>query len=247
MNNPNTIHSSVAAGVATDAGLRAYMLGVYNYMTTALALTGFFALATKSLAIGTTAGGERVLTGFGQLIFGSPLQWVVMLAPLAMVFWISARIHAMSHQKAQTLFYIFAGLMGVSLSSILLVYTGGSVARAFFITAAAFSSLSLYGYTTKRDLSPIGAFLIMGVVGLILASIVNIFVQSQGFEFMISIVGVLLFAGLTAWDTQKIKSMYMVSDSHSVMQKKSIHGALALYLDFINMFLFILRLIGNRE
>ena len=137
--------------------------------------------------------------------------------------------------------------MGMSLSSLLMVYTGTSVARAFFITAGAFAGLSLYGYTTKRDLAPMGAFLIMGLIGLILASLVNLFVQSQGAEFLISIVGVLLFAGLTAWDTQKIKSMYLVSDSHDVAQKKSIHGALSLYLDFINMFIMMLRLMGNRE
>ena len=144
-------------------------------------------------------------------------------------------------------FYVFAGLMGLSLTSVLFVYTGASVARAFFITAGAFSALSLYGYTTKRDLGPLGAFLIIGVFGLILASLVNIFVQSQGAEFLISIVGVLLFAGLTAYDTQKIKSMYMASDSHEVAQRKSIHGAMALYLDFINMFLMLLRLFGNRD
>jgi FtsH-binding integral membrane protein len=246
MDNPRMFNSSATASVDVDAGLRAYMLGVYNYMTTALAVTGLFALGTKMLAVQTTNNG-LILTEFGVMLFNTPLKWVVALAPLGMVIWMSARIHAMSHQKAQRLFYIFAALMGVSLSSLLLVYTGGSVARAFFITAAAFSSLSLYGYTTKRDLSPMRSFLIMGVVGLILASIVNIFTQSQGFEFLISVVGVLLFAGLTAYDTQKIKSMYMVSDSHSTTQKKSIHGALSLYLDFINMFLFILRLMGNRQ
>ena len=161
--------------------------------------------------------------------------------------WLAAGIHRMSVPKAQTLFYVFAGLMGLSLTSVLFVYTGASVARAFFITAGAFSALSLYGYTTKRDLGPLGAFLIIGVFGLILASLVNIFVQSQGAEFLISIVGVLLFAGLTAYDTQKIKSMYMASDSHEVAQRKSIHGAMALYLDFINMFLMLLRLFGNRD
>ena len=174
-------------------------------------------------------------------------MWVIALAPLGMVFWMSARMHAMSAEKARTLFYVFAALMGMSLSSLLITYTGASVARAFFVTAGAFAGLSLYGYTTKRNLAPMGAFLIMGVFGLILASLVNLFVQSQGFEFAISIIGVLLFAGLTAWDTQKIKSMYMAGDSREVAQKKSIHGALSLYLDFINMFIFMLRLLGNRE
>ncbi|MCE2516733.1 MAG: Bax inhibitor-1/YccA family protein [Alphaproteobacteria bacterium] len=247
MNDPKIINPSATAAVDTDAGLRAYMLGVYNYMTTALAVTGFFAIGTKMLAISTNDAGQRYLTGFGELLFTTPLKWVIALAPLGMVFWMSARMHAMSHQKAQRLFYIFAALMGMSLSSLLMVYTGTSVARAFFITAGSFAGLSLYGYTTKRDLAPMGAFLIMGLIGLILASLVNMFVQSQGAEFLISIVGVLLFAGLTAWDTQKIKSMYLVSDSHDVAQKKSIHGALSLYLDFINMFIMILRLIGNRE
>jgi FtsH-binding integral membrane protein len=244
---PHSINSSATTSVDTDAGLRAYMLGVYNYMTTALAMTGLFAIGTKMLAGNVGADGVFYVTELGRLLYATPLRWVVMLAPLGMVFWMSARMNAMSHQKARALFYVFSALMGISLSSILIIYTGSSVARTFFITAAAFSSLSLYGYTTKRNLAPMGAFLMMGVVGLILASIVNIFTQSQGFEFIISIGGVLIFAGLTAWDTQKIKSMYLASDSHSVAQKKSIFGALSLYLDFINMFLFLLRLMGNRQ
>lgn len=247
MNDPKYMNSSAAAAAQVDLGLRAYMLGVYNYMTVALGVTGLFAYGTKMLSLGTTEAGQIYLTGFGQLLFTTPLKWVVALAPLGMVFWLSARMHAMSYQKAQKLFFVFAALMGMSLSSLLMVYTGESVARAFFITAGAFAGLSLYGYTTKRDLAPMGAFLVMGVIGLILAMVVNMFVQSQGFELMISVVGVLIFAGLTAWDTQKIKSMYMVSDSHEIAQKKSIHGALALYLDFINMFILLLRLIGNRE
>jgi FtsH-binding integral membrane protein len=199
------------------------------------------------LSVTTTASGQQVLTGFGQLVLASPLMWVIAFAPLGMVFWMSARMHAMSSSKAKTLFYIFSALMGMSLSSLLITYTGASVARAFFVTAGAFAGLSLYGYTTKRNLAPMGAFLIMGLIGLIIASLVNIFVQSQGMEFIISIIGVLLFAGLTAWDTQKIKSMYMAGDSREVAQKKSIHGALSLYLDFINMFIMMLRLFGNRE
>lgn len=247
MQDPRYMNTSAAATADMDVGLRAYMLGVYNYMTTALGVTGLVAFGTKMLAVTTTADGQMMLTPFGAAIFTSPLMWVIALAPLGMVFWLSARLHAMSVSKAQTLFYIFAGLMGMSLSSILITYTGASVARAFFITAGAFAGLSLYGYTTKRNLAPIGTFLVMGVIGLILASLVNLFVQSQGMEFMISVIGVLLFAGLTAWDTQRIKSMYMASDGHAVAQRKSIHGALTLYLDFINMFLFLLRLIGNRE
>ena len=247
MQEPRFMQSSDAASAQIDAGLRSYMLGVYNYMTTALGVTGLVAFGTKMLTTETGPDGATYVNGLGALLFGTPMMWVVALAPLAMVFWLSAGIHRMSVPKAQTLFYVFAGLMGLSLTSVLFVYTGASVARAFFITAGAFSALSLYGYTTKRDLGPLGAFLIIGVFGLILASLVNIFVQSQGAEFLISIVGVLLFAGLTAYDTQKIKSMYMASDSHEVAQRKSIHGAMALYLDFINMFLMLLRLFGNRD
>ena len=247
MQDPRFMQSSDAASAQIDAGLRSYMLGVYNYMTTALGVTGLVAFGTKMLTTETGPDGATYVNGLGALLFGTPMMWVVALAPLAMVFWLSAGIHRMSVPKAQTLVYVFAGLMGLSLTSVLFVYTGASVARAFFITAGAFSALSLYGYTTKRDLGPLGAFLIIGVFGLILASLVNIFVQSQGAEFLISIVGVLLFAGLTAYDTQKIKSMYMASDSHEVAQRKSIHGAMALYLDFINMFLMLLRLFGNRD
>ena len=164
-----------------------------------------------------------------------------------MVMWMSFRINKMSPAKARTLFYIYAAMMGISLSTILLAFTGASVARAFFITAGAFAGLSIFGYTTKRDLTAMGGFLIVGVFGLILASIVNIFVQSSGMEFLISIVGVLLFAGLTAYDTQKIKSMYYAGDSRDAAARKSIFGALTLYLDFINMFLFMVQLLGNRE
>ena len=244
MNDHRYMNSTVANQAAIDEGLRSYMLGVYNYMTTALAVTGLAAYGTKML---TVAGEVGSLTPLGEALYLSPLKWVVALAPLAMVFWLSARIHAMSVSKAQGVFYAFAALMGISLSSILIVYTGESVARAFFITAAAFASLSIYGYTTKRDLGPLGAFLMIGVVGLLLAMIVNMFVGSMGMGLLISVGGVLIFAGLTAYDTQKIKMMYMASDSHSTAQKKSIHGALQLYLDFINMFLFLLHLFGNRE
>ena len=244
MNTPRYMTSRAATAAQIDRGLRAYMLGVYNYMTTALAVTGFAALATKMLSIDASNG---VLTPFGQALYGTPLLWVVALAPLAMVFWLSFRLHRMSVSKARVLFYVFAGVMGVSLSSILITFTGASVARAFFITAGAFASLSLYGYTTKRDLTAFGAFLVIGLVGLLLAMIVNLFVGSQGLEFAVSVLGVLIFAGLTAYDTQKIKLMYLESDDYSMAQRKSIMGALALYLDFINMFLFLLRLMGNRE
>ena len=247
MNDHRYMNSTVANQAAIDEGLRSYMLGVYNYMTTALAVTGLAAYGTKMLTVAGEVGSITLLTPLGEALYLSPLKWVVALAPLAMVFWLSARIHAMSVSKAQGVFYAFAALMGISLSSILIVYTGESVARAFFITAAAFASLSIYGYTTKRDLGPLGAFLMIGVVGLLLAMIVNVFVGSMGMGLLISVGGVLIFAGLTAYDTQKIKMMYMASDSHSTAQKKSIHGALQLYLDFINMFLFLLHLLGNRE
>jgi FtsH-binding integral membrane protein len=247
MNDPKIMNTAAAGAADIDVGLRSYMLGVYNYMTTALAVTGLFAIGIKMLAVDTNSAGQLYYTGLGQLIYGSPLKWVVFLAPLGMVFYMSAAMRNMKLRTAQTMFYVFSALMGISLASILWVYTGASVARVFFITAGAFAGLSLYGYTTKRDLSPIGAFLVMGVIGLLLAMIVNVFLQSQGFELLISIGGVLLFAGLTAYDTQRIKSMYMVSDGHEVAQKKSIFGALTLYLDFINMFLFLLRLMGNRQ
>ena len=242
MNNQRYMNTAAVDQAVFDQGLRAYMLGVYNYMTTALAVTGLTAFGTKMLTV-SDAG----LTPLGVMLYTTPLHWVVALAPLGMVFWLSARLHAMSVGKAQGLFYAFAALMGVSLSTLLIAYTGESVARAFFITAGAFAGLSLYGYTTKRNLAPLGAFLVIGVVGLLLAMIVNMFIGSTGFDLLICVGGVLIFAGLTAYDTQAIKLMYLASDSRSAMTKKSIHGALRLYLDFINMFMFLLQLIGNRE
>ncbi|MGC6537023.1 MAG: Bax inhibitor-1 family protein [Candidatus Puniceispirillaceae bacterium] len=239
MQDKSFMSPAAAQAASIDAGLRAYMLGVYNHMTTALAFTGLAAFATKWAVLS--------VPGVGQLLFGSPLAFVVMLAPLGMVFWLSATIHKISPAAARNRFYFYAAIMGVSLATILLTYTGASVARAFFITAGAFAGLSIYGYTTKRNLSALGAFFVVGLVGLILASIVNIFVASAQFEFAISIVGVLLFAGLTAYDTQKIKSLYAAGDDAATAGRKSIFGALTLYLDFINMFLFLVRLIGNRE
>ena len=242
MNNNRFMSSSNAQATQIDLGLRSYMLGVYNHMTTALALTGLMAMGLNFLAISNGA-----LTPIGELFFLSPLKWVIMLAPLGMVFYISARINSISSGKARNLFYIYAGLMGLSLSSLLLVYTGASVVRAFFVTAAAFAALSIYGYTTKKSLSGLGSFLMMGVFGLIIAQIVNIFMASTQLDFMISIIGVLIFAGLTAYDTQKIKNMYLVSDSGEVMGKKAVMGALTLYLDFINLFIMLLRLFGQRR
>lgn len=222
-----------------DEGLRAYMLKVYNLMAMGLALTGVAAYATYQLAVSSPA--------FAQAIYGSPLRWVVMLAPLAMVFFLSFRIHKMSVSTAQMTFWAYSAIMGVSLSSIFLIYTGGSIVQTFFVTAASFGALSLYGYTTKRNLSAMGSFLIMGLFGLIIASLVNLFLASSALDFAISVIGVFLFAGLTAWDTQQIKESYFEADSAETAGRKAIMGALSLYLDFVNMFLFLLRFLGNRE
>ena len=237
-----------------DEGLRAYMLKVYNLMALGLAITGLAALGTMMLATtndpaaaAATLGNGKMLTSLGLALYGSPLKWVVMLAPLGMVFFLSARIHTLSVSSAQTMFWVFAALMGLSMSSIFLVYTSASIVQTFFITAASFGALSLFGYTTKRDLTGWGSFLIMGVFGLIIAMVVNIFLASPALQFAISAIGVLIFAGLTAYDTQKIKEMYFEGDEVLVAGRKAIMGALTLYLDFINLFLFLLRFLGNRE
>lgn len=222
-----------------DEGLRAYMLSVYNYMAAGVAITGLAALGTFYFAATNAA--------VAQALYVSPLKWVVMLAPLGMVFYLSARLHKMSISSAQIAFWVFAGLMGVSLSSIFLVYTGQSIVRVFFISAAAFGGLSLWGYTTKKDLSGWGSFLIMGLIGIIIASIVNIFLASSAMQFAISVIGVLVFAGLTAYDTQRIKEMYSVHDDGTVSGRKAIMGALRLYLDFINLFIMLLSLFGSRD
>ncbi len=230
--NRKVMSRAQAEAAAVDVGLRAYMLRVYNYMCVALALTGavaFFVSTSPTLL---------------QAIYGTPLMWVVFLAPLGMVFFLSARIHKMSAGTAQTMFWIFAALVGLSLASIFIVYTGASVARTFFITAGAFAGLSLVGYTTKRDLSGMRTFLFMGVIGLIIAMVVNMFLGSSGLQLLISVAGVLIFAALTAYDTQQIKLMYYEADSGEVATKKSIIGALKLYLDFLNMFLFLLHILG---
>ncbi len=242
MNNNRFMSSSNAQATQIDLGLRSYMLGVYNHMTTALALTGLMALGLNFLAISNGA-----LTPIGELFFLSPLKWVIMLAPLGMVFYLSARINSISSVNARNLFYVYAGLMGLSLSSLLLTFTGESVVRVFFITAGAFAALSIFGYTTKKSLSGLGSFLMMGVFGIIIASIVNIFLGSDGLAFIISVLGVLIFAGLTAYDTQKIKNMYLAGDDSETAGKKSVFGALSLYLDFILMFQFLLMFLGNRE
>ena len=231
-----------------DEGLRAYMLKVYNYMSSGVLLTGIISLFLFKLSVVTSVNGSIIgLTSLGNALYNSSLMWIVMLAPLGVVLYMSFGIRKMSAAKAQGTFWVFAALMGASLSSIFLVYTGASITRVFFITAGTFGAMSIYGYTTKRDLTRLGSFLMMGLIGIIIASIVNIFMKSSMMHFVISIIGVLVFVGLTAYDTQKIKNMYLVSDTGEVMGKKAVMGALTLYLDFINLFLMLLRLFGQRR
>jgi FtsH-binding integral membrane protein len=232
---------------AIDAGLRAYMIRVYNYMAAGVALTGVVAWLTFNAAVQTNAAGQLVLTSFGQTIYSGPLTIVLFLGTLGLVFFMSFRISHLQPSTALGLFMLYAGLLGLMLSSVFLAYTGTSITRTFFISAASFGALSLYGYSTQRDLSPVGSFLVMGLFGLILAMIVNIFLKSTGLEFAISAIGVLIFAGLTAWDTQRIKEMYDVSDDGTIAGRKAVMGALTLYLDFINLFLFLLRFMGDRR
>jgi uncharacterized protein len=238
------------SGAVVDQGLRSYMLRVYNYMAGGVAVSGIAAYATVYAATGGELGraGRAALTPFGQMLYTSPLKWVIMLAPLAMVLFLSFRVYKMSVGAAQISFWAFAAMMGVSLSSILLVFKIGSITSTFFTTSAAFAALSLYGYTTKKDLSGWGSFLIMGVVGLIIAGLVNIFLQSSALQFAISALGVLIFAGLTAYDTQAIKdNYYAIFHDATAASKGAIMGALNLYLDFINMFTSMLQLFGDRD
>ena len=244
----NRAKSAQQTAAVMDEGLRAYMLKVYNYMATGILLTGIIALISFKLSAVTDSSGAIVgLTSFGNTIFFSGWKWLVMLAPLGIVFYMSFGINKMSASKAQTVFWIFAALMGLSLSWILMVYTSTSIARVFFITSATFGAMSIYGYTTKRDLTKLGSFLMMGLVGIIIASIVNIFLNSGPMYWIISVLGVLIFVGLTAYDTQKIKNMYSASDTGELIGKKAVMGALTLYLDFINLFIMLLRLFGQRR
>ena len=237
-----------ASATQIDQGLRAYMLGVYNYMTLGLAVTGLFAYGAKMLGVVPDASGHIVaLTPLGEVLYVSPLKWVLMLAPFAFVMVLSMGINRISAGAARNLFLAFAAVMGLSLSTVLLVYTGTSVARAFFVTAAAFGGLSLYGYTTRRNLTAIGSFLTMGLFGLVIASFVGLFVHSSALQYGLSVLSVLIFSGLTAWNTQAIKEMYFESDSYEVATKKSVNAALMLYLDFVNIFMSILSLTGNRN
>ena len=238
-NDPNVAASGFGAGAnamdqAVDAGLRSYMLSVYNYMGSGVLLTGIVALLAFQ-------------SGFTASMVGTPLMWVVMLAPLAFVLVLSFGINKLSTTAAQALFWVYAGVMGLSMSTIFIAFTGTSIATTFFATAAAFLGLSLYGYTTKKDLSGFGTFLIMGVVGILVAMIINMFVQSSALSLAISVIGVLLFAGLTAYDTQKIKSMYFYVRGTDFVGKSVVMGALTLYLDFVNMFTFLLNLMGSRD
>jgi FtsH-binding integral membrane protein len=245
-----------ADAATVDAGLRSYMLRIYNYMSIGLAITGLAALGVYMVAVadGSSADAIRIgklyLTPIGYQIYVGPLKWLFMLAPLAMVFAISAGINKFKPATTQLLFWVFSALMGISLSSIFLVYTHTSIVRVFFITAASFGALSLYGYTTKRDMTGMGSFLIMGLFGIIIASVVNIFVASSMLQFIVSVVGVLVFAGLTAWDTQRLKNDYIygyASQGGDVAERAAISGALSLYLNFINLFTLLLQLLGQRD
>lgn len=218
-----------------DVGLKSYMLRVYNYMGFGLLLTAVFAFLTSSSP------------SLMNAIYGTPLKFVVMLAPLAFILVLSFGVNKLQASTAQLIFWAFAGINGISLSYIFILYTGESLTRVFLITSATFLAMSLYGYTTKADLSKFGSILIMGVIGILIASIVNIFLKSSGLDFAISLFGVVIFTGLTAWDTQKIKLLYDSSYSTEVLKKQAIFGALSLYLDFINLFLMLLRLMGNRR
>ncbi len=224
-----------AAVADIDVGLRQYMLKVYNFMTGGLVVTGLVAYGV--------AGSPTIL----RAIYGTPLQWVVMLAPIGFAMLFGFRIQKMRASTAQMLYWAFAAVMGLSLSYIFLAYTGASVARVFFITAGTFAGMSLYGYTTKRDLAGIGSFMMMGLIGIILAMLVNLFLHSSALQFAISVIGVIVFVGLTAWDTQRIKEMYAAGDGAEIGTKKAILGAFQLYLDFINLFVMLLQLLGNRR
>ena len=245
----STVRSSASEAII-DQGLRAHMLKVYNYMAAGVLLTGIVALFCFKMAAITSAEGQIIgLTNFGNAILNSGLKWVIMLSPLAIVFYMSFGAAKISTSKAQTLFWIFCILMGASLTYLFVIFTGLSITRVFFITAGTFGAMSIYGYTTKRDLTKLGSFCMMGLFGIIIASFVNIFTKSPMTYYVISYVGVLVFIGLTAYDTQKIKNMYLMSEGNSsaLLNKQAIYGALTLYLDFINLFIFLLRIFGQRR
>jgi hypothetical protein len=241
--------------VAVDEGLRAYMLRIYNFMVLGLAITGAAALATYMLSVTTDPSlaalklrDGLMLTAFGKALFVSPLKWAVILAPLALVFLLSFGIDRMRPATAQLVFWIYAALVGLSLGSIFMLFTHTSIVRVFFITAASFGALSLWGYTTQRDLTGMGSFLLMGLFGVILAGLVNLFMASSALQFVICVAGVLVFAGLTAWDTQRLKSDYLYGAMDGeTTERSAITGALSLYLNFINLFTLLLQLLGQRD
>jgi len=240
------MRGAATSAVSVDAGLRAYMLRVYNYMLVGLGLTGAVAWLTANTPLSNIFYNE-IATPNGVALQPNILGWIAMFAPLGMVLLLSFRIQKMSFAAAQATFWAYAAVMGVSLSTILFVYTGASIAMTFFVTAATFGAMSLYGYTTQRDLTGMGSFLFMGLIGLILASLANMFFHSTQLQFVISVIGVLIFTGLTAYDSQFIKNMYYAGDDSEVAGKKAVMGALRLYLDFINLFLYLLRFMGNRR
>lgn len=232
--DPNlTVSASGSSPLAIDAGLRTYMLRIYNYMAAGVGLTAIVAWLTYQL--------------MGPALLQSPLMWVFILAPLGLVFFLRARINTLSAGTARLLFFVYAALVGVSLSTLLHIYTSASITRVFFIAAAMFGALSLFGYSTRRDLSGVGSFLFMGLIGVIIASLVNLFLRSTGLDWLISIVGVGVFAGLTAYDTQRIKGMYDGRDDETTAGRKSVIAALSLYLNFLNLFMMLLRLLGGRR
>jgi len=246
--NLRTQAQSGAYAANVDEGLRAHMLRVYNYMVSGLVVTGLVAWGMYSLSFGVDASGQTTVTALGQAIYMSPLKWLVMLAPLGFILALSFGVQRMSFGTLQLLFWAFAATMGVSIATIFITFTGDSIARVFFITAATFAAMSLYGYTTKRDLTRMGSFLFMGLIGIIIAMVVNIFLQSSAVQFSISVIGVLIFVGLTAYDTQRIKNDFLEFRSHGeTVSKLAIMGAVSLYLDFVNLFMMLLSLFGNRE
>lgn len=230
---PATAGAIASDAIAVDAGLRSYMLRIYNHMAAGVGLTALVAWLTYQLS--------------GPALLQSPLMWVFVLAPLGLVFFISYRIHTLSVTTARWLFFLYAALVGVSLSTLLHIYTNSSITRVFFIAAATFGALSIFGYTTRRDLSGLRTFLFMGLIGIIIASLVNLFLRSTGVDWLISIVGVGVFAGLTAHDTQRIKAMYDSRDDETSAGRKAVIAALSLYLNFINLFMMMLRLAGTRR
>ena len=244
--DPRYARAPVASADTLDAGLRAYMLRVYNYMLVGLGLTGLMAWLTANTPLSQVFY-NQITTPNGIAMQPNILGWIAIFAPLAMVFFLSFRIMKMSFAAAQATFWIYAAVMGISLSTILFVYTGASIALTFFITAGMFGAMSLWGYSTKRDLTGFGSFLFMGLIGLVLASIAGMFFHSTQLQFVISVLGVFIFTGLTAYDSQSIKNMYFAGDDGEVVGKKAVMGALRLYLDFINLFLYLLRVMGNRR